>query len=806
MLGPYRVLDLTDERGLLCGQILGDLGADVIAVEPPGGSRARRIGPFFHDQPHPERSLYWWAHSRNKRSVTLDIEREEGRALLRRLVESAHFFIESDRPGAMARRGLGYDDLAKINPALVYVSITPFGPKAGYVDSDLIVWAAGGPLALTGDTDRPPVRVSVPQAYAHAGAEAAVAALIAHYERGRSGRGQHVDVSAQAAVDQTTLSNAVSAALGIADVHRSSGGSKYGPILVRGVYPAKDGSVAISFFFGTALGPMTRKLMEYVFEAGFCDESIRDKDWVAYVELLMTGQEPESEYARVRQSLEAFTSGKTKAELLQIAVERGLLIAPVATIDEVASNEQLDARGYWQTLDGVRYPGPFAQFSATPIEYRRAPPNVGEHNEEILRGELGLSDDESREGSGVVNDALPLSGVNVLDLTWVMAGPTATRVLADYGATVLRIESSKRIDTGRTIVPFIGNQYGPENAIRFQDINAGKLGMTLDLRQEDGRAVFLDLVRWADVVVESFSPKVMRGWGLDYESLRKVKPEIVMLSTCLMGQSGPMSQFAGFGSLAAAISGFYDVTGWPDRPPAGPFGAYTDTIAPRFTAIAILAALDYQRRTGRGQYIDQSQAESALHFLGPALLDYEANGRVQTRAGNVDPQQSPHGVYPAAGDDAWVAIAVETDEQWRALCAAFGRPELAADKTYVTAAERIERRNDVDAIVAQWTHTRDMFEIERTLQSRGVPAHAVQNSNQVFDDPQLAHRGQFVQVEHAVHGPITIEQSHFRLSRTPARVERPAPMLGEYNFYVLSEILGYDEERIASLVAAGVLE
>jgi crotonobetainyl-CoA:carnitine CoA-transferase CaiB-like acyl-CoA transferase len=420
MLSPYRALDLTDERGLLCGQILGDLGADVIAVEPPGGSPARRIGPFYKDEPHPDRSLYWWAHSRNKRSITLDIESKEGRALLLRLVETAHFFIESDTPGAMVQRGLGYEDLAAVNPALVYVSITPFGqsgPKAGYADSDLIVWAAGGPLALTGDTDRPPVRVSVPQAYAHAGAEAAVAALIAHYERERSGRarlpdgqGQHVDVSAQMAVDQATLSTAVSAALGIADVRRSSGGSKYGPILVRGVYPAKDGYVAISFFFGTALGPMTRKLMSYVYEAGFCDETIRDKDWVAYVELLLSGQEPESEYERVRQAIEAFTSSKTKAELLQIALERGLLIAPVTTIDEVLAREQLAARGYWRLVEhpelgeSFRYPGPFAQFSATPITYRRRPPAVGEHNEEIYVGELGLSEAELRElqAKGVV--------------------------------------------------------------------------------------------------------------------------------------------------------------------------------------------------------------------------------------------------------------------------------------------------------------------------------------------------------------------------------------------------------------------
>jgi benzylsuccinate CoA-transferase BbsF subunit len=429
-----------------------------------------------------------------------------------------------------------------------------------------------------------------------------------------------------------------------------------------------------------------------------------------------------------------------------------------------------------------------------------------------------------------VPDDLPLSDVNVLDLTWVMAGPAATRVLADYGATVLRIESTKRIDTGRTIVPFVGNQPGPESAIRFQDINAGKLGMTLDMTKEQGRAVFLDLVRWADVVVESFSPKVMRGWGLDYEALRKAKPDVVMLSTCLMGQTGPMSKFAGFGSLAAAISGFYDVTGWPDRPPAGPFGAYTDTIAPRFAAFAILAALDERRRTGRGQYIDQSQAESALHFLGPALLDYVANGRVQTRAGNRDSQMAPHGAYPAADDafdrlsagafdrlsagafdklsagDRWVAIAVETNEQWRALCEVMGRPELAGDERFVTASARLTHEEELDAIVAGWTQTRDEYEIEAALQARGVPAHVVQNSNQVFADPQLAHRGQFVQVEHAVLGPITIEQSHFRLSRTPARVERPAPMLGEHNHHVLSEILGYSDERIASLVAAGALE
>ncbi len=209
MLSPYRVLDLSTERGVLCGQILGDLGADVIKIEPPGGSPARRLGPFYRDTPNPNGSVFWWAYNRNKRSITLDITSSDGQAILRRLVARAHFLIESDTPGTLAAYGLGYDDLAALNPALVYVSITPFGqdgPKAHYADSDLIILAAGGPLVLTGDDDRPPVRVSVPQAYLHASAEAAVAALIAHHERQRSGRGQHVDVSAQQAVAQATQS------------------------------------------------------------------------------------------------------------------------------------------------------------------------------------------------------------------------------------------------------------------------------------------------------------------------------------------------------------------------------------------------------------------------------------------------------------------------------------------------------------------------------------------------------------------------------------------------------------------------
>jgi crotonobetainyl-CoA:carnitine CoA-transferase CaiB-like acyl-CoA transferase len=401
---------------------------------------------------------------------------------------------------------------------------------------------------------------------------------------------------------------------------------------------------------------------------------------------------------------------------------------------------------------------------------------------------------------------LPLADVKILDFTWVMAGPAATRVLADYGATVVRLESTRRLDTGRTIGPFHDGQPGVEHSGFFQNVNAGKLGLTLDLSQAAGRAVAIDLVRWADVVVESFSPKAMRAWGLDYAVLRQVKPDMIMVSTCLMGQSGPLAQFAGFGNLAAAVSGFFSLTGWPDRPPAGPFSAYTDYIAPRFTVAAILAALDYRRRTGQGQYIDQSQAEAALHFLTPALLDYTVNGRSQERVGNRDAHLTPHGVYPAAGQDCWLAIAVHHDAQWQALCEVMQRPELGHDPRFATPAARLAHHDTLDTILAAWTQEHDAHAAEAMLQERGVPASAVQNSQELYNDPQLVHRRHFVQLPHPLHGTTTIEGSRFRLSRTPARVERAAPMLGHDNQYVLGTILGYSSERISALTAAGILQ
>ena len=810
MLSPYRVLDLTDERGLFCGQILADLGADVIAVEPLGGSSARKQGPFAEGVAEAEGSLLWAAYSRNKRNIELDLESAAGRERLKEMATEADFLVESADPGYLAGIGLGYEDLAKLNLGLIYVSISAFGgdgPKANFAATDLTILAAGGPLAITGDDDRAPLRMVVPQAFLHASADAAGAALIAHQERKQSGLGQHVDASAQQSVAQITLAMVLATPLGDALIQRTSGGIKLGPLNVQLRWPAKDGHVAITFLFGSAIGPFTARLMQLIHEEGFCDEATRDKDWLAYGELVLSGEEPVEEFDRVKRVVGEFAATKTKQELLDIALERGLLMAPVSTLEDVVNGEQLRDRDYFRETQGgalgraARYPGPFVKFTESPLHYRHpAPARAG--------GSAVAWTAPGRDGTGASHgdgDTQALAGLKILDLMWVIAGPSATRVLADYGATVVRIESTTRIDTARTLQPFQGGP-GPENSGMFGNMNAGKLGLTLNLGSEEGKAVFLDLVRWADVVCESFSPKAMKNWGLGYDVLKEINPEIIVLSTCLMGQSGPLARFAGFGNLAAAISGFFPLASWPDRPPAGPFAAYTDSISPRFTVAAILAAVEYRDRTGKGQYIDQSQGEASLHFLTAAVLDFTINGVVQMGDGNRDPQMSPHGVFPIAGDDAWIAIAARNEEDWEMLAGLIGDEALFTDARFSSLGARKANEDALETIIAEWTTGQDGYVLQQTLQDHNVPAHVVQNSPEMIVDPQLIHRGHFVKLPHDVHGTTTVEGSRMRLSRTPAQVMRSAPTFGRDNFEVLEQILGYEVERIGELAAAEVLQ
>ncbi len=823
MLSPYTVIDLSDERGQLCGQILADLGADVILVEPPGGSCARALGPFLENRKDPNRSLHFWAFNRNKRAITLDLDKSDDHFRLKQLIAGADFLIESAEPGYFSSRGLGYPELAELNPSLIYISISAFGqngPKARNAASDLTLIAAGGPMMLQGDADRPPIRIAAPQAYLHASADAAAAALIAHHQRVRSGLGQHIDVSAQEAVSIAAFSQPLVPAIGATTTKRMAGGVKVGSLVARQVWPARDGYVVLVLWFGPALALPMQRLMQCIYQHGFCDEATRDRDWSTYDARLLSGEVPVEEYETLKMTVERFTRSLTKRELLKLALDRALLIAPVATIDEVVNSEQLAAREYWRPLDhpelgcAVTYPGPFARFSETPVSYRRRPPTIGEHNKEILTGaEQGVPRTCPQLSSARSTNELPLSGIKIVDLFWAMAGPASTRALADYGATVVRVESMRRLDTCRTIGPYVNDKPGINRSGLFINLNAGKFGIALDLGKEEGREVFRDLVRWSDIVTESFSPKAMRAWGLNYAALREINPNLIMVSSCLMGQTGPFAKFAGYGNLAAAMCGFGNLCGWPDRAQAGPYGSYTDCVAPRFTIASILAALEYRRRTGHGQYIELSQAEASMHFLGPALLDYIANGHVETGQGNRDIRFAPHGVYPCAGEDSWIAIVCSTDEQWRALAALISGAKTkdaredhgARFSGFSSLGERLENQDRLDLVIGNWTSSFDALELESILQSHGIAASKAATSTDMSCDPQLAWRKHFVDLEDAKLGKVVVERSSYILSDTPCKIARSAPALGDDTAYVLENFLDYSRTRIEELTARSIL-
>lgn len=839
MLSPYRVLDLSDERGHLCGFMLAMMGADVIAVEPPGGSNARRIGPFVDDIDGPEHSLTHFAYNRGKRSVVLDLETGPGRDRLRQLIAGVDVLIESDRPGRMAELGLGYDDLAPDAPHLVYVSISPFGqtgPKAQWLASDLTVMASAATLSVTGDEDRPPVRVTVPQGYHFGAASAASGAVAALIERSRSGLGQHIDAAAQWTATLGTQAGVLSTGVGVVDPKRTAGGAVTGEIRIRLVYPAADGHVSVTHVFGMPIGQNTRALMDWVCEEGFCDQAMRDKDWVGYLGLLESGEEPIEEWERAKAAVEAFTSSKTKAELLAGATERRLLMAPIASTADVLASAQYAERCFFDTVRHqatgrpIQAPGAFAKCSGTPMAALGPAPLVGQHDDEILDGPplarhpdaaatnrplVPTSSDGRRRANGDTSpdshprsgadDGRPLSGLRVLDFTWSIAGPHSVRVLADLGATVVKVESSHKQDAARGYRPVHDNIAGLENSALFDTMAAGKKSLALNLSKPAALDVVRELVAWADVVVESYSPKAMPRWGLGYDDLRRIKPDVIMVSTCLAGQTGPMAHFAGYGNLGAALAGFYGLAGWPDRPPAGPFGAYTDYTSTHFLAATMLAAIDHRRRTGEGQYIDLAQSEAAQHFLTPALLDYSANGRIMERNGNRDPQMAPHGVYPVAGDDRWIAVVCQDDAQWQALATAMGRDDLAADPTLAAAAGRLAAVDRLDDLVGCWTAHHDGLELADALQAAGVTAHIVATGEDCLADPQLQATDHFARPDHPDR-PCLIENTRFRFSRTPGRADTRAPLLGEHTWEILSDILGYDGDRIGELAAAELLE
>jgi crotonobetainyl-CoA:carnitine CoA-transferase CaiB-like acyl-CoA transferase len=404
-----------------------------------------------------------------------------------------------------------------------------------------------------------------------------------------------------------------------------------------------------------------------------------------------------------------------------------------------------------------------------------------------------------------MSEQLPFDGVKVADFSWVWVGPTTGKYLADHGATVVRVETENPPDRMRAIGPYKDGVPGANRSHAFADFNTSKLGLSLNLKNPAAIDVARRLIAWADLYIESFKPGTVDDLGIGYETARSVNPSIIMASTCLMGQSGPAANFAGFGSHAGAFAGFYEITGWPDLPPDGPWTAYTDGVAPRFLASTIIAALDHRRRTGVGQHIDASQMEAGLQFLAPQIVDFNVSGRVVSRDGNRSETMAPHGAYPCSGDDQWCAIAVEDDEQWHSLCHVLGDSDWSDDDRFRTAEGRLGHQEEIDAHLGEWTSSRSAQDVMAVLQSAGVPAGVVQRSSDLLGDPQLEHRRFFRYMDHPEMGNIPHTGDRFRIRGYEGGPRFPAPLLGQHNEVVMREILGMTDEEMADVIASGAI-
>lgn len=408
--------------------------------------------------------------------------------------------------------------------------------------------------------------------------------------------------------------------------------------------------------------------------------------------------------------------------------------------------------------------------------------------------------------AGDIEEKRPLDGVKVLDFSATVLGPTVTRYLADQGATVARVESITHPETTRMATPYAGGEPGINRSGYFATHNAGKLSLSLDMTKPKAREVAKRLVKWADIVIETFTPGVMLRWGLNYEALRKMKPDIIMASSSLQGQTGPYAAHRGYGMLSASMTGWFELTGWPDGEPVGPYSAYSDFVGWNYLLISILAALDYRSRTGKGQYIDHSHVESGIHFLSPVLLDYNINGRVASRMANGDSRAVPHGAYRCRGQDRWCVVVVTNDQEWAAFGTVIENPDWVKNPKFATLTGRRDNEDELDKLIEEWTMNHAAEEVMVLMQQAGVPAGLVANAEDLFGDPQLKHRQAFVPLEHPEIGTYYISTAAFKSSDWSNRPRSPAPLLGEHNEYILKEFLNMSDGAIADLVAEGVLQ
>jgi crotonobetainyl-CoA:carnitine CoA-transferase CaiB-like acyl-CoA transferase len=811
-LDGVRVLDLADRSAALAGRILADLGAEVILVEPPGGGSIRSEGPFLDGDAGPERGFAHQYLNANKRSVVLDIHGDaDDRARFLALAATADVVIDTEAPGQLDELGLDHHTLRAVNPGLIQISVTPFGPDGPWRDrvaNDLVAGATGGLIWLSGEPRSTPVQGGANPSYTMASLAAASAATIALTARNRGADetgqplGAHIDVSLQEATAMAAMQTAT-------------------PSLWtwHGRIPRRPGlSNALRCADGGHVGLLVRpdrfdSFLEWCDRVGI-DHDMTTDDWEWS---LLTAPRKNNPVAAATLALAAalsrdeFAEGALEADLVCLPV---LGFADLETHEQYVVNEQfLEVRhdGLDRELGFVRSP---VDAMADGVTFAPAP-TVGEHQamlDEVppLNGSVPSTPLEMATPTPADSDpATALAGIRVVDLGWVLAAPIGTRILASFGAEVIRVESASKPDSMRS-------QPGPDGKPDsdlgglFNSVNAGKKSLAVKLTEPRGLALLKELIATADVVVNNFRPGAMDRMGLGFDVLRSLNPKIVSLNLPGAHRKGPWAVRSSMGNILMAASGFNMLTGFDGERPRGMGIAYPDFTSPHLLTATILAALRQRDTTGEGQELHLTQLSGMVSLLGVEWMEYAATGMQPPRRANRDPNYCPHGIYPAAGsadsDDEWVAIAVADDQQWSQLCELIGQPELSIDHRFASHELRKANEDQLDELIGAWTVALDKWDCAERCQAVGIAAGPVEHLADTYErDPQLRHHYQTVHQPSAPSVDVPIDREPAQWRGADHRLER-APGMGEHNEHVVRDLIGYTDDDYIQLVIDGVLE
>ena len=817
-LQGYRALDLTGLSGQLCGRVLAELGMEVIKLEPPGGDPVRNLPPFIQSEGGRRLSTTFAHLNAGKASTVLDLEKQSDRAAFLELVESADVVLESFQPGELESKGLGYKDLSAINPGIVMGSITAFGqtgPKRNLAYNDLVALAQSGFLYIAGDPSMPPVRPPETQAYYFASLFAAAGVLAALYRRERTGQGDHVDASMQETL--ATQEHLVRLWANEKQISRRAG-SQHGSVAPAKIFPCRDGFLYLY---------VTRQHWKLFLTVWKDHAAVFDApEWLNNLYRRAHAEE-------LNPAVEAFLGKFTMAEITELLQAQGIPCVPVNTPMGFANDEHVQGRGFMApvehaefgktrqpampfVIDGARVP-----VGSVPVLDGWSPSSVSPATGE--RGEAGDSPvaGKSREGVAPVESERseqaglrsrstqssgngPLDGMRIVSFDHVLAGPYGTTILAELGADVIKVESSKG---GMDPFRFFGTGEDPNVSPRFLEFNRNKRSFTVNLKHPKGQSVLHDLVAKADAVLDNYSVDVVERIGLAYDQLCAVKPDIVNLRMPGLGTTGPKRHFSTVGVNITAFTGLTYLWNHPGvtHPPVGAQTVFPDYVSGVLCAIIIISGVLHRDRRKKGAFIDLAQAEATAFMIGASLMEATASGQDPQPIGNASPTAAPHGCYPCQGDDRWCVIAAENEAQWQALAKILGA-EVEGDARFETVADRLEHRKALDAVISRWTQGQDAFAVMDRLQGAGVPSGVVQTGEDLVNDPQLQQRGFIVTVDNPRLGRVVLPNFPLQFAESKLTRRWEFPVLGRDTEAVLRDVVGYSEETIAAHKRDGVLE